>query len=79
LVIAQWWDKCVGQDTFMFRKLDVCKTKPTSNIITLNRVEPKLVAMYDMLGRPIDAPRDNEIVIYLYSDGTIRKMVRVKN
>ena len=26
LMIAQWWNKCVGQDTFMFRKLDVCKT-----------------------------------------------------
>jgi hypothetical protein len=26
LMIAQWWNKCVGQDTFMFRKLDVCRT-----------------------------------------------------
>jgi hypothetical protein len=26
LMIAQWYNKCVGQDTFMFRKLDVCKT-----------------------------------------------------
>jgi hypothetical protein len=26
LMIAQWYNKCVGQDTFMFRKLDVCGT-----------------------------------------------------
>jgi len=26
LMIAQWWNKCIAQDTFMFRKLDVCKT-----------------------------------------------------
>jgi hypothetical protein len=33
LMIAQWYNKCVGQDTFMFRKLDVCKTttKPRCN------------------------------------------------
>jgi hypothetical protein len=26
LMIAQWWNKCIAQDTFMFRKLDVCGT-----------------------------------------------------
>jgi hypothetical protein len=26
LMIAQWYNKCIDQDTFMFRKLDVCKT-----------------------------------------------------
>jgi len=33
LMYAQWWNKCVRQDTFMFRKLDVCKTttKPRCN------------------------------------------------
>jgi hypothetical protein len=33
LMIAQWYNKCVGQDTFMFRKLDVCgtTTKPRCN------------------------------------------------
>ena len=30
LMIAQWWNKCVSQDTFMFRKLDVCKSRPTN-------------------------------------------------
>jgi len=64
LMIAQWWNKCVSQDTFMFRKLDVCKTGPTSNIVTFNRPEPKLVAMYDIMGRPVHNARENEITIY---------------
>jgi hypothetical protein len=25
LMYAQWWNKCLRQDTFMFRRLDVCK------------------------------------------------------
>jgi hypothetical protein len=77
LMYAQWWNKCLGQDTFMFRKLDVCKTKPTSNVTTLNRPEPKLIGMYDMLGRPVYYIRKDEIIIYLYSDGhTEKKVVR---
>ena len=75
LMYAQWWNKCLGQDTFMFRKLDVCKTNPTSNIVTLNRTEPKLIGMYDMLGRPVYFIRQDEIIIYLYSDGHIEKKV----
>jgi hypothetical protein len=75
LMYAQWWNKCLGQDTFMFRKLDVCKTNPTSNIVTLNRTEPKLIGMYDMLGRPVYFIRQDEVLIYLYSDGHVEKKV----
>ena len=75
LVIAQWWNKCLRQDTFMFRKLNVCQTKPTSNITVLNRPEPKLIGVYDMLGRPVYYIRKNEIMIYRYSDGTSKKVV----
>ena len=32
LMIAQWWNKCIKQDTFMFRRLDVCKTAPTTKV-----------------------------------------------
>ena len=76
LMYAQWWNKCLRQDTFMFRRLDVCKSKPTSNVAVLNRPEPKLVAMYDMLGRPVHNARENEITIYLYSDGSTRKVIK---
>jgi hypothetical protein len=76
LMYAQWWNKCLRQDTFMFRRLDVCKSKPTSNVAVLNRPEPKLIAMYDMLGRPVHNARENEITIYLYSDGSTRKVIK---
>jgi len=169
LMIAQWYNKCVGQDTFMFRKLDVCKTttkprcnwsklgfgygkpmpcnvykfelgsidscisytsyiysfktgkwtdtfttrtftkvftdtgrykvyviarnkcggcdtaysnfvtvtcQPTSGINEVIKSEPKLIRMYDMLGRPVHNARENEITIYLYSDGSTRKVIK---
>jgi hypothetical protein len=76
LVIAQWWNKCVRQDTFMFRKLDVCKSGPVSSTVVLNRPEPKLIAMYDMMGRPVHNARENEITIYLYSDGSTKKIIK---
>jgi hypothetical protein len=169
LMIAQWWNKCVGQDTFMFRKLDVCKTttkpkcdwsklgfgygkpipcnvykfelgsidscitytsyiynyktqkwtdtfttrtftkvftdtgkykvyvvarnkcggcdtsyynfvtvtcNPTSGVDEIIKEEPKLIRMYDMMGRPVYNARENEITIYLYSDGSTRKIIK---
>jgi hypothetical protein len=39
----------------MFRKLDVCKSGPTSNVVNLTRPEPKLIGMYDMMGRPLNS------------------------
>jgi hypothetical protein len=76
LMYAQWWNKCLRQDTFMFRRLDVCKSKPTSNTAVLTRPEPKLIGMYDMLGRPVEYARENEITIFVYSDGTTRKIFK---
>lgn len=75
LVIAQWWNKCLRQDTFMFKRLDVCKSTPTSNVVNLTRPEPKLIGVYDMLGRPVYYIRKNEIMIYRYNDGTSKKVV----
>ena len=76
LMYAQWWNKCLKQDTFMFRRLDVCKSKPTSNTTVLTRPEPKLIGMYDMLGRPVEYARENEITVFIYSDGTSRKIFK---
>jgi hypothetical protein len=76
LMIAQWWNKCLRQDTFMFRRLDVCKSAPTSNVVNLSRPEPKLIGVYDMMGRPVNHIRDEEIIIYLYDDGSRRKVMR---
>lgn len=78
LMYAQWWNGCLSQDTFMFRKLDVCKRTNTSNIVTINKPQPKLLGMYDMMGRPVQYARENEIIVYIYSDGTRKKTVIVK-
>ena len=75
LMYAQWWNKCLRQDTFMFRRLDVCKSKPTSNTLVLTRPEPKLIGMYDMLGRPVHNVRKEDIIIYLYDNGTTKKVL----
>ena len=32
LMYAQWWNGCLAQDTFMFRRLDVCKSTPTNGL-----------------------------------------------
>ena len=32
LMYAQWWNKCLRQDTFMFRRLDVCKRTNSSEV-----------------------------------------------
>ena len=33
--------------------------------------------MFDMMGRPVIEARENEITIYLYSNGTTRKVIKV--
>ncbi len=76
LLIAQWWNKCIRQDTFMFRKLDVCKSGPTSSVVTFTKTEPKLIGMYDMMGRKVKGIRKEEITILLYDDGSTKKIIQ---
>ena len=37
LLIAQWWNGCLAQDTFMFRRLEVCKSAPTSSVSKISK------------------------------------------
>ena len=76
LMIAQWWNKCVSQDTFMFRRLGICKPLKTSSVIYFNKSEPKVIGIYDIMGRKLDAIREDEIMIYLYDDGSTRKVIQ---
>jgi hypothetical protein len=76
LMIAQWWNKCVSQDTFMFRRLDICKPIRTSSVVYLNKPEPKVITIYDIMGRKLDAIKEDEIVIYLYDDGSTKKVIQ---
>jgi hypothetical protein len=59
----------------MFRKLDVCKRSNVSDVITFDRPEPKVIGMYDMMGRPVHNVRKEDIIIYLYDNGTTKKVL----
>ena len=43
LMYAQWWNKCLRQDTSMFRRLDVCKRTNTSEVKEVVKLEPMIV------------------------------------
>ncbi len=36
LMIAQWWNKCLSQDTFMFRTLNVCSRGNTNSLTPIS-------------------------------------------
>lgn len=76
LLVAYWYNKCSGIDTFVMRKLEVCPSSPILTIKPIRKEEPKLIGVYDMLGRPVYNIRENEILIYVYDDGSkIKKQV----
>ncbi len=73
LVATQWYNKCLDQDTFFFTKISInCKTSSVKNII---KPEPKLIGVYDMMGRRVYVIRKDEILIYLYDDGSTKKIL----
>jgi hypothetical protein len=75
LIYTYWQNKCSGIDTFAFNKIIVCPKEVMSNIVKLNKNEPKLIGVYDMMGRPVYYIRRNEIMIYRYDDGTTKKVI----
>lgn len=76
LVLAYWYNRCSGIDTWVMRKIVVCPSSPTTNTKNLERPEPRLVAVYDMLGRPVKHIREGEIMIFIYDDGSRKKVVQ---
>jgi hypothetical protein len=75
LIATQWYNKCLDQDTFFFTRITV-ETCTTSGIKTVIKREPKLIGVVDMMGRPVQHPRKDEIMIYLYDDGTTKKIIQ---
>ena len=74
LVATQWYNKCLDQDTFFFTRISYdCTTSSTQVIL---KSEPKLMGMYDIMGRPVNYARENEVTVYLYSDGSTRKVFK---
>jgi hypothetical protein len=79
LMYAQWWNKCLRQDTFMFRRLDVCKSSNVSSVKTIVRDEDlKIVGYYDMIGRKVDYMEIDKPYIIIYSNGKRQKVMRSK-
>ena len=74
LIATQWYNKCLDQDTFFFTRITV-ETCTTSGVKTLTKREPKLIGVYDMLGRPVNHLRKEETLIFIYDDGSRKKVL----
>ena len=76
LISVYWYNKCTGIDTWAMRKIEVCPRQSSLGVTRISREEPKLIGIYDMMGRRVYAIRRNEILIYIYDDGTRKKVVQ---
>jgi hypothetical protein len=74
LMACQWYDKCSGQNTFGMGRINIdkCIALGTSDLV---KPEPKLIGMFDMLGRPVKHIRKDEVIILLYDDGSKKKII----
>lgn len=76
-VLATWVNTCSGIDTFMFKKIDVCRPAKTTNTNQIIKHESiTVVGYYDMLGCLVDYVEPNKVYIVLYSNGKYAKVVR---
>jgi hypothetical protein len=74
LVVTQWYNKCLSQDTFFFTRITV-KCDKVTRVETIIKGEPKVIGMFDMMGRPVYNVRKEEVIIYLYDNGTTKKVL----
>jgi hypothetical protein len=74
LIATQWYNKCLDQDTFYFTRITV-KCDIQTGVTTIIKGEPKVIGMYDMMGRPVQHIRKEEVLIYLYDNGTTKKVL----
>lgn len=75
LLVGYWFNRCTGIDTWIMRKIVVCPTEPSTGITTFVKPNPKLIKIYDMMGREVKHIRKEEILIYLYDDGSTKKVL----
>ena len=67
-------NKCGGCDT-TYSNFVTVSCDPTSGVDEVIKSKPKLIGMYDMMGRPVYHIRKEEILIYLYDNGTTKKVL----
>ena len=66
--------KCLGQDTFFMTRISI-ELCTTTGVKTIVKGEPKLIKIYDVMGRPVQHIRKEEVLIYLYDDGSTKKVL----
>ena len=76
-VVSNCHNRCNNQDTsYGIKVTTTCKKDTTLSLTTLTKPEPRVVGVYDMLGRPVKHIREDEVLIYIYDDGTRRKEIK---
>lgn len=75
LLIAKWHNKCLNKDTTIMARLSIELCCTDINTLYITR-EPKLIGVYDILGRPVNYKRKDEVLFYLYNDGSIEKIIQ---
>jgi hypothetical protein len=43
---------------------------------TPKKPEPKVIGIYDVMGRPVQVIKEDEIIILLYDDGSTKKILQ---
>ena len=72
-------NKCCNKDTFIYKeRVYIGCDSNTTSVITLYKPAPKLIGIYDMMGRRVDYMRSNEIYIMKFDNGQSRKIMRVE-
>jgi hypothetical protein len=78
LVIAQWFNKCNGQDTFMIRRITIEKCNPTSVKPIVRNEDLKIIGYYDMIGRKVEYMEADKPYVIIYSNGKRQKVIKLK-
>lgn len=74
-----WQHYCIGNDTTVFIRftIDPCVTLKTEDL-TITTHEPKVIGVYDILGRPVKNVELNVPYIFVYDNGQRKKIIKIK-
>lgn len=78
LVVTQWYNKCLSQDTFFFTRITVKCNKVTSVRNIVKNEDLKIIGYYDMIGRKVEYMEVDKPYIIIYNNGKRQKVIRTK-
>jgi len=78
LVVTQWYNACLGQDTFFLTRITVKCNKVTSVENIVKNEDLKIIGYYDMIGRKVDYMELDMPYIVVYNNGKRQKLIRTK-